>query len=398
MFTIKAVIRDDQKNKNGKSPIYFRITQNRKSKFISIGIDIEPKFWDSQKSKVKFNHQNNIEINHYLSVKEQEIIERLQTKNKDFDDNIRQVKNELFDKQSIDFFEYSNKLIESYALKGYQKDKNIKDAIKKLKNYVQKDVLYFNEIDFSFVNKYLNHLKTINTNSTIKHHFIYLKMIMKKAIIDNIIPDTTASNPFEKFKIKANNSERLFLDELEIVALSNLKLEDKEEIARDMFVFCCYCGGIRVSDLISLKVKNFDGSHIEFTSKKTKTPQRFKVPSKAIEIINKYSEKESNSEHYLFPLLKKEFDDNHTRAFLKDNYRLIASLNKNLKTICIKANVNKKISFHCSRHTFATIALGKGISIDKVSNILGHSSIVTTQIYAKIVNADVDKAMELFNT
>ena len=70
---------------------------------------------------------------------------------------------------------------------------------------------------------------------------------------------------------------------------------------------------------------------------------------------------------------------------------------KNLKIISKLAEIDKNISFHLSRHTFATRALTKGISIDKVSKLLGHSSIKETQIYAKIINTELDKAMDVFN-
>ena len=74
-----------------------------------------------------------------------------------------------------------------------------------------------------------------------------------------------------------------------------------------------------------------------------------------------------------------------------------AIVNKNLKIISKLAEIDKNISFHLSRHTFATRALTKGISIDKVSKLLGHSSIKETQIYAKIINTELDKAMDVFN-
>ena len=74
-----------------------------------------------------------------------------------------------------------------------------------------------------------------------------------------------------------------------------------------------------------------------------------------------------------------------------------AYINKNLKLLATKAEIEKPLSFHISRHTWATRALKKGISIDKVSKILGHAQIRETQIYAKIVNSELDKAMDVFN-
>ena len=74
-----------------------------------------------------------------------------------------------------------------------------------------------------------------------------------------------------------------------------------------------------------------------------------------------------------------------------------AYANKNLKVIAEKAGIEKHISFHTSRHTFATRALLKGMRIEYVSKLLGHTAIKTTQVYAKIVNSELDKAMDVFN-
>ena len=62
-----------------------------------------------------------------------------------------------------------------------------------------------------------------------------------------------------------------------------------------------------------------------------------------------------------------------------------------------KAEIDKPLSFHISRHTWATRALRKGVSIDKVSKLMGHAQLRETQIYAKIVNEELDKAMDVFN-
>lgn len=78
--------------------------------------------------------------------------------------------------------------------------------------------------------------------------------------------------------------------------------------------------------------------------------------------------------------------------------RCTALINKNLKIIAKAVGIRKILSFHISRHSFAVRALRKGISIDKVSKLLAHSNIRETQIYARVVNEELDKAMEVFNT
>ncbi len=72
-------------------------------------------------------------------------------------------------------------------------------------------------------------------------------------------------------------------------------------------------------------------------------------------------------------------------------------VNKQLKDLATDAGIDKNLSFHISRHTWATRALRKGVSIDKVSKLMGHAAIKETQVYAKIVNEELDKAMDVFN-
>jgi integrase/recombinase XerD len=72
-------------------------------------------------------------------------------------------------------------------------------------------------------------------------------------------------------------------------------------------------------------------------------------------------------------------------------------INKNLKTLAKMAEIEKRLSFHISRHSFAVMALRKGITIDKVSKLMAHSAIKETLIYAKIVNEELDKAMDILN-
>jgi integrase len=143
-----------------------------------------------------------------------------------------------------------------------------------------------------------------------------------------------------------------------------------------------------------LKKSNFDGTHISFTSSKTTTQQHLKVPSKAIEIIKKYANK---SKIYIFPLLVENGKDDSNELLDTQKRKIILMLNSNLKVIIKKASIDKIITFHCSRHTFATRALAKGIALEKVSKLLGHATVMQTLEYAKIVNKQVDNAMDLFN-
>jgi site-specific recombinase XerD len=129
-----------------------------------------------------------------------------------------------------------------------------------------------------------------------------------------------------------------------------------------------------------------------------------KLPNKAIKIIEKYKEKAKlegkgkiRKSGYIFPILNPNEDLNNPILLLNRISSSTAYINKDLKTIAERAKVNKNISFHTSRHTFATLALKKGMRLEYVSKIMGHMALKETQIYAKIVNEELEKAMEIFN-
>lgn len=394
MFTTKIQLKLNKLNRKGEAPIYFRIIKNRKITYISSGISINPKYWDGNKSRVKKIHSDSEIINNFLLQKEKDIIENL-IKNYTFES--RKIKQVLFGKHSINLFEFSQSIIEDYRSRGFRKSIVIEKTIQLLKEFNKSNVLYFNEIDLEFLIKFKLFLKAKNySETTVSNYLSYLKLVLKKAMQEKVIH--YSNNPFVYFKIgRGKFKERLFLIQEELDALIKLNLTNSDEIlVRDLFIFGCYCGGIRFSDILSLKNKNFDGSHISFISRKTTTQQRIKVPSIGIEIINRYKQNE-NENTFIFPIFNDSIDLENEELFQNKRLESNMKINKQLKLILEKAGIHKYITFHCSRHTFATLALSKSISIEKVSKILGHSSVSTTQIYAKILNKDVDKAMDLFN-
>lgn len=398
MSSISIIIRTDKESKNGNVPIYYRITDNRRSKFIAAGINISSKYWDSKKMKVKVNHPNAERINSYLYTIQKELSTSIISNTlKNGIMNFEEVKVQLFKDGKINIFDYCNPIVQSYKAKGPLKSLGIEIAIGKLRDFAQKDILYFNEIDFVFVKNFERYLRNMKKNSggTISRNFKYLRMIFKKAAIDKIIP--YSSNPFLNYRIKIEKVQRQFLNEDEIKMISELELPlmSIEDKTKDLFIFACYCGGIRLSDLLVLKKANFDGTYISFTSQKTTTQQRIKVPSKAFEIICKYEHIKGSD--FLFPFLENSINNEDKLEFYRAKGIITKQLNASLKAIIERLNIHKTITFHCSRHTFATRALTKGIALEKVSKLLGHASIMQTLEYAKIVNIQIDNAMDLFN-
>ncbi len=244
--------------------------------------------------------------------------------------------------------------------------------------------------------RYLKGTIKIKTNTIHKHLKFFRKLFNDALRLDLI---EYQHNPFPKYKLKLEKTSRQFLDEDELKVIEDVQTlpGERMDLHKKMFIFASYTGGLRVSDVLKLRWQNFDGSHIHIAIHKTKLQLSMKLPNKAIEIINEFHSKKSKPTHFIFPMLENDVDLNDPQTSYNQISSATAYINKNLKLLAEKAEVEKPLSFHISRHTWATRALKKGVSIDKVSKILGHAQLRETQIYAKIVNSELDKAMDVFN-
>jgi integrase len=191
-------------------------------------------------------------------------------------------------------------------------------------------------------------------------------------------------DPFAKFKPKLEKKEREFLTEKELKSIENRDFSiERLSVVKDLFIFSCYTG-ISYGDIMELTKNNIvlgmDGNYW-IVSKRNKTKTTFKVPILPVVelIIKKYK--------------------NHPRTQFRSclipkisNQRL----NSYLKEIADLCRIQKNLTFHMARHTFATtVTLNNGVPIETVSKLLGHTKIATTQIYARVLERKVSEDIEM---
>jgi integrase len=184
-------------------------------------------------------------------------------------------------------------------------------------------------------------------------------------------------NPFAGFHIAKNIRPREYLTEEELERLVNHQF-DKPQLnyARDVFVFAAFTG-LSYIDLKELRIsdiKNINGATwIVSQRHKTKVAYQVKLLDIPLRILRRYQK------------------PGEEKVFSSMEYRMMA---KRILKVMQEIGVTKHITMHCARHSFAVLALTKGMPIESVSKILGHTNITTTQIYAKItmqkLNADMD--------
>ncbi len=232
--------------------------------------------------------------------------------------------------------------------------------------------------------------------NTIEVQFNILRTLVHRAIEVGIME--ASKDPFLVFKYKGVKTIKEKLDDSEMERIINLELEEGSLIwhCKNYFLFSYYCAGIRAADLIQLRWGNVTTSgRLHYQMGKNHKERDLLLVEQAIEILRHYQREDAKATDYIFPLLSNDAeyagyvtqaDKDRMRPELRHKmYQDISSknalINKYLKKIAEKAEIEKPLSMHISRHSFAHIAQESGAESSAIKNILGHSNLATTERY-----------------
>ncbi len=378
--------------KNGKYPLFLRITANRKIKRVSLGFEILPSEWNPVKKEVRVNHPHQKRINKAI----QEAILEAKDKQKEAKANSVKAIQEVVRKESSDdFFDYA----ENYASKkGYNTCRGLKSEINKFKGFVQNDQLTFREITQDLIENYKDYLEKVvkNRQNTIGKALAKLRTIIRQAVKDGKLPYD--KNPFLHLTIKHGKTDKVRLTAVELDALQSLNLTPGTGIfhTRNFWLFSFFTAGKRFGDVAQIKWEDLNNGYW-FCAKEDKTKKHSvtKLNKQAIAIIDQYRPDSENPSGYIFPILNTDRELSLEADLKKEISRKNALVNKYLKEISVLLGLRKPISCHCSRHTFADLARKKTNDIYSISKLLNHSKISVTEGYLKELDIDsLDKAMD----
>lgn len=403
MASVKIILRKDKIDKTGDAPLYLRVIKDRRTKFISLSLKLHPNEWDDDKQKVKKNHQNSTRLNAYISKKvadaEGEIAD-LERRNQST--SARRIKEAIKGKPLINFFDFAfdrcEKLKDTVTLSTYRSYKN---NIEKFERFVGHRELMFDDITATTLKNYASYCssKLGNNNTTINYAFRILNLMFREAKREDLISNELA--PFTKFKVKKNKTTKRYLNAEQFDAFMNLEVPDKHkaQVIKDMFIFSVFSGGLRFGDVIELQWKNYDKKNhrIIKTIRKTKRQHSLRIGQKAIDILDRYATEDKNQNDVIFPFAKIDeqyFKDREHRSLITN--RAISLSNMYLSRMGKKLELPFNLSFHISRHTFATRALNNGMRIEHVSKLMDHTDIGITQVYAKIISSELDNAVDKY--
>ena len=381
-------------NAQGLAPIFQRITINGKRLDNSTGKFVDPSKWHPEMSKMRGNSEEARLINGHLdNLRTKILIAEKELNKKDIPVNLETLKNMLLGTKERQrllvpiFEEHNNKIKEllgiEYAPGTYERYqtslKHTKDFLNWKYSISDIDIT---KIDHAFITDYEFYLRSVRkcaNNTAVKYIKNFNKII--KLCLAN---DWLEKNPFANYKSKVKEVERVYLSEGEIQNIINKDFKtERLSLVRDIFLFSCFTG------LAYIDVKNLTKSHISigidgdkwiFTHRqKTETASKIPVLPVTQMIIDKYADHpQALNEEKLLPILSNQ------------------KMNAYLKEIAAVCEIEKELTFHIARHTFATtVTLTNGVPIESVSKMLGHKNLRTTQHYAKVLDKKVSEDMKI---
>lgn len=393
-FTLLFYIKKSKADVNKKANIYLRITVNGKRSELSIGRKVDFNKWNSGTNRVRGFSKEAQEINQYIDL----ITNKINKIQRNFVElgvsytskNIRdkyQGKDED-QKMILKIFQDHNNQVEKLVGKEFAQGTALryKTAKSHLEEFIKfefkLDDIPVRDVDYNFITGFEYFLKTEKNcahNTAIKY-ITNFKKIIRIAYANNWI----TKDPFFNWKARLKIVVREFLSEEEIQTLveKDFFLPRLDRV-KDLFLFSCYTG-LAYSDVKKLTkdsiVIGIDGDKwINTKRTKTNTVSNIPILSVAASIIEKYANHIDVVESTrLLPVLSNQ------------------NMNAYLKEIADLCGITKNLTFHLARHTFATtVTLTNGVPIESVSKMLGHSSLKTTQHYAKILDRKVSADMNV---
>jgi site-specific recombinase XerD len=243
------------------------------------------------------------------------------------------------------------------------------------------DIL-LDKIDNDLMQKYETYLKNTGImKNTVSCYMRSLRSIYNQAVKRGL---TTQKNPFVDIFTRIDKTVKRAVNKDVIILLKNMDLSSYRELAlaRDLFMFSFYMRGISFIDMANLRKNNIRNGYIIYSRSKTKQRLTVKIEACMQEIISRYEAQ--TIDDFLLPVFT---------AQNRDNTSQLRNHNKRLKRISEMLGLEKPMSSYVTRHTWATLALRKGIPVEVISESMGHENETTTRIYlASLGQSVVDKA------
>lgn len=397
-ISILFFLKKNKTLKSGESPICMRITINKERFEMNIQKSISPQYWNQKKEYCVPCAPDSIELNKYISEIRSNVFHLYDQLSKDGREVTLQIlkkdflkEREVQEKYLIETLHEHN--IKCHELLGIDYTYSTINRYELCARYItellrkQKGVndILLKDVSGSFIRDFMHYLKTEKRHkgNTVVRYMKCLKKITNRAIADGVI----TTDPFASVKLKSQKIEREFLtpDELKRIVNHSFSIP-RLQLVKDIFSFCCYTG-LSFIDVQTLKpsdlIKDHQGN-LWVYKKRQKTKNVCTIPLLKIPLalLNKYQyEPSCLKKNVCFPVPSNQ------------------KINSYLKEIADFCGINKNITSHTARRTFASVVtLANDVPIEMVAKILGHSDLRMTMLYTHVFDQNIyDRIMAIDN-
>lgn len=393
-FSLLFYIRRDKLNKRGEAPVFMRLTINGERADASIKRFIEPHAWNSAKGKANEKSRGGKDLNLYLDAISANILQiqrDLELDKKEVSAQIilnRYLGKEQSDRHTLmEVFRAHNEKCRALIGINFAPDTVLRyeTCLRLIEEYMRntykKEDCYLEEVTKQFVEEFEFYLKTIRKccHNTTTKYLANFKKITRIALSNGWMK----RDPFAQIRFHLDAVEREFLEKQELKTLLNKNISvPRLAQIRDIFCFCCLTG-LAFSDVKQLKsehlVTDINGMiWIRKTRQKTKNMCNIPLLDEAQKILDRYKDHPyCQTQGVLLPVCSNQ------------------KMNMYLKELADICGIRKNLSTHCARHTFATLTLASGATIDNVAKMLGHANVNMTRHYAKVLDTSIMRDMQV---
>lgn len=393
--TVNVVCYKSKVLKNNESPLMIRVCKDRKRKYISIGLSINPIYWDFTKNAPKPQCPNKEALTTLITQKLHAYSEQImESKAMDRDYTASTLVEKVSKPSKLKtvgevFLEQMQALRDAQRLSYMLTIQQTYNSLMEFNKHLN---IYFVDIDVPWLKRYETWLRKHGlSGNTIKGRFVDIRTMYNIAVDENLVK--VEHYPFRKFKISKLQQEtaKRAITKEDVTRIMEYNTKNKlVQFAIDIFTFSYIMGGINFVDIASLTKENIMDNRLVYIRQKTKKLIQLPLQDKAIELIEKYHDDDNP---HLFPILLAYHKTEQQR--LNRVHKVIVNVNKRLKKIGKELELPITLTTYVARHSHATILKKAGVATSIISESLGHSSEKVTQIYLdSFGNEQMDDAMK----
>jgi len=404
MATVAVVARPKSDGRK-PLPLYLRISHQGKTSYLSLGIRIARKHWNKETRQIRKTHRDHAVLNKYIAdnvAQATGIINTLIAEGRAMTPTAVITRMEKPDKMKAtppgDFFSFCDELLEQYKSRGHIATwKAYKTAVTKLRTWhkdkTDSSVLAFKEMKPRLIRDFQTYLINVKGNrvNTVTKNLSCIRTMVIRAVKEKHL--RYEDNPFHAITLHNEPTTREKASTDEIRKLRNLVLKKDSLIwhVQQWWLFAFYAGGMRISDLCTFRREhlsvstNADGEQevrSNYRMKKTRGVHGVLLISEAVQILDYYNWQSKSGGDRIFPILD-GYDISSPLKLHNSISTRTTLINKYLKKIQKRAEIDTALTTHLSRHSVAGYLLEQGYDVYTIKEVLGHENVRVTENYLK---------------